>query len=108
MSLTDMSLPGPQPPTIIAETGAPASRSLTSAFNWVWRSPLALILVLGLLLSRGITKGEPFYNNDETRHTMNGVFLRDVLVDRPLAHPLTYAYEYYAKYPAIAVPHWPP
>jgi len=66
------------------------------------------MLVVGLLLSRGITKGEPFYNNDETRHIMNGVFMRDLLVDRPLAHPTNYAYEYYAKYPAISVPHWPP
>jgi hypothetical protein len=72
------------------------------------RPSVILILIVGLLLSRGITKGEPFYNNDETRHIMNGVFIRDLLVDRPLAHPLTYAYEYYAKYPAISVPHWPP
>lgn len=63
---------------------------------------------MGLLLSRGITKGEPFYNNDETRHVMNGVFVRDLLVDRPLVHPLTYTYEYYAKYPALSIPHWPP
>src|SRR6267378_299109 len=67
-----------------------------------------LILIVGVLLSRGITKGEPFYNNDETRHIMNGVFIRDLLVDRPVAHPLTYVYEYYAKYPAISIPHWPP
>jgi 4-amino-4-deoxy-L-arabinose transferase-like glycosyltransferase len=73
-----------------------------------FRTPVILILVVALLLSRGITKGEPFYNNDETRHVMNGVFMRDLLVDRPVAHPLNYAYEYYAKYPAIAVPHWPP
>ena len=66
------------------------------------------MLAVGLLLSRGITKGEPFYNNDETRHIMNGVFIRDLLVDRPLAHPVIYAYEYYAKYPAISIPHWPP
>lgn len=38
---------------------------------------------------------------------MNGVFIRDLLVDRP-SHPVQYAYEYYAKYPAIAPPHWPP
>jgi len=72
------------------------------------RPSVVLIIIVGLLLSRGITKGEPFYNTDETRHIMNGVFMRDLLVDRPLAHPLTYAYEYYAKYPAISIPHWPP
>lgn len=82
--------------------------SWTSAAEWVRRPPVLLIVVVGLLLVRGITKGEPFYNNDETRHIMNGVFFRDLLVDRPLAHPFAYAYEYYAKYPAISVPHWPP
>ena len=76
--------------------------------EWLRRPSVILIIIVGLLLSRGITKGEPFYNNDETRHVMNGVFLRDFLVDRPVTHPLNYAYEYYAKYPAIAVPHWPP
>jgi len=26
----------------------------------------------------------------------------------PLKNPMQYAYEYYAKYPAVALPHWPP
>jgi len=105
-----MSTSGTKLPTI-APPDADAHTRL-SPVAWVLkhvRRPLGILLLLvGLLLSRGITKGEPFYNNDETRHVMNGVFLRDLLVDRPLAHPLTYAYEYYAKYPAISVPHWPP
>jgi 4-amino-4-deoxy-L-arabinose transferase-like glycosyltransferase len=67
-----------------------------------------LLLVIGLLISRGITRSELFFFGDETRHAMNGVFFRDFMVDRPLSHPLRYIYEYYAKYPAIALPHWPP
>jgi len=105
-----MSPSGTQLPTITpSDTDAPISPSpIAWTLNRVCRPPGILILLVGLLLSRGITRGEPFYNNDETRHVMNGVFLRDLLVDRPLAHPLTYAYEYYAKYPATSVPHWPP
>jgi hypothetical protein len=105
-----MSTSGTKLPTITpSDADAPTRPSPVASVLRQVRRPLEILLLLvGLLLSRGITKGEPFYNNDETRHVMNGVFLRDLLVDRPLAHPLTYAYEYYAKYPAISVPHWPP
>jgi Dolichyl-phosphate-mannose-protein mannosyltransferase len=105
-----MSSSGTRLPTITpSDTDTPIRPSPVAwALKRLCRPPGILILLVGLLLSRGITNGEPFYNNDETRHVMNGVFLRDLLVDRPLAHPLTYTYEYYAKYPAIAVPHWPP
>jgi hypothetical protein len=87
----------------------PARASLgTRLASLLLRPHVILLLMLGLFLSRGITQGEPFYLNDETRHMMNGVFFRDLLVDRPLSHPMQYAYGYYAKYPALAIPHWPP
>ena len=71
--------------------------------------PTVMLVVLSaLVISRDINKGEFFYHTDEMSHAMNGVFLRDFLADRPLRHPLQYAYRYYAKYPAIAFPHWPP
>jgi hypothetical protein len=100
---------GPNLPSVTINTDPLTRQSYRSRLAELLRQPsVLLIFVVGLLLSRGITKGEPFYSNDETRHVMNGVFLRDFLVDRPVTHPLNYAYEYYAKYPAIAVPHWPP
>ena len=67
-----------------------------------------LLLLVALVLSRGMTRGEPSFVNDETRHVMNGVFMHDLMVDMPLKHPMQYAYEYFSKYPAIALPHWPP
>src|ERR1039457_109494 len=71
--------------------------------------PVTLLLFLTtLVVTRGIGQGEFFFYNDEMYHAMGGVFFRDALVDLPLRHPLQYAYEYYAKYPAIAIPHWPP
>src|SRR5262249_16291084 len=51
---------------------------------------------------------EPFYNGDETRHVMTGVFFRDLYVDRPVTHPRDYAVRYYAQYPALALLVWPP
>ncbi len=67
-----------------------------------------LLLVPGLIIIRGIADSELYFYGDEMRHAMNGVFFRDVLVDFPIRHPMQYALEYYAKYPAIAVGHWPP
>lgn len=91
-----------------AQSG-PANLALRSARSRLARGALALLLaILALLLSRGLSRGEPYYFNDETRHVMNGAFVRDLLADRPLDDPLRYAYEYYAKYPATALPHWPP
>ncbi len=72
------------------------------------RPPVVLLLLATLIISRGITEGEFHFYVDETRHGFNGVFFRDFLADLPLRHPVQYTYEYYAKYPAIAIPHWPP
>ncbi len=69
----------------------------------------ALVLLSAIsIVAIGITSGELHLNGDEMRHGMSGVFFRDLMVDRPWQHPLHYAYEYYAKYPALGVPHWPP
>src|SRR5579862_5747428 len=67
-----------------------------------------VLLAVALVVPRGITKGELHFSGDEPRHAMNGVFLRDFFTDLPLRSPVQYAYEYYAKYPALALPHWPP
>ncbi len=53
---------------------------------------------------------EPFFNNDETRHVMTGIFVRDALRDMPAsaADPKGYAVRYYAQYPALGLLVWPP
>lgn len=58
-------------------------------------------------MSLDIHEGELHFNSDEMRHAFTGVFMRDLMVDRP-GDPISYAYQYYAKYPALGVPHWPP
>ncbi len=44
-----------------------------------------IVLALALLAFHLVTghASEPFFNNDETRHTMTGVFVRDALADFP-------------------------
>ena len=84
------------------------SLRLDRLIEFALRPPIILLTLVTVMLSRGITQGEFFFYGDETRHAMNGVFFRDFISDLPLRHPLQYVYEYYAKYPAIAFPHWPP
>lgn len=51
---------------------------------------------------------EPFFNGDETRHVMTGVFVRDAIRDGGYRHPRAYAERYYAQYPALGLVVWPP
>lgn len=67
-----------------------------------------VILALALAQAAVWQTGEPFYNNDETRHLMTGVFFRDLLVDLPLDHLRAYAVESYLQYPALGLMVWPP
>jgi len=79
---------------------------------WTGHSSALLVCVLAvstLVIVRGIHTGEFSYNVDETQHAVTGLFFADLLQDHPLAHPVTYAYQYYAQYPALSgVVHWPP
>ncbi|MBI1749131.1 MAG: glycosyltransferase family 39 protein [Acidobacteria bacterium] len=67
-----------------------------------------VLLVVGLIISVGITEGEFHFFGDEMRHAMTGVFFRDLIVDHPWSHPIQYVYEYYAKYPSLGLLYWPP
>lgn len=70
---------------------------------------LVLLTVLFVHLLRS-PYGEPWKNNDETRHVMTGVFFRDAIADAPtsLRDPRGYAERYYAQYPALGLLVWPP
>lgn len=67
-----------------------------------------LLLVMALVHMLCYTPSEPYFNNDETRHVMTGVFVRDALVDRPFDAPRDYAVRYYSQYPALGLLVWPP
>jgi hypothetical protein len=74
---------------------------------WV---PVAVWAVVGLAHLASSRATEPFRNNDENRHVMTGVFVRDALVDLPAsaADPKGYAVRYYAQHPALGLLIWPP
>ncbi len=71
-----------------------------------------LLLTLALIIpiiTRGISKGEFDYNVDESQHAASGIFFASLMKDLPIAHPVQYAYAYYAQYPAMSgVLHYPP
>lgn len=71
---------------------------------------LASVLILAsIVIARGISKGEFSYNVDETQHAVTGLYVADLVRDRPFSHPIQYTYNYYAHYPALSgVIHWPP
>ncbi|MGL6075080.1 MAG: ArnT family glycosyltransferase [Fimbriiglobus sp.] len=54
--------------------------------------------------------GEPWKNNDETRHVMTGVFFADAIHDLPsfARNPKAFATDYYTQYPALGLLVWPP
>jgi Dolichyl-phosphate-mannose-protein mannosyltransferase len=84
------------------------SSRLNSLLRSIFSLPFALLAIAALVISRGISRGEFFFYYDEMSHAMNGAFFRDLLLDFPWHHPINYAYQYYAKYPFISFPHWPP
>jgi hypothetical protein len=51
---------------------------------------------------------EPFFNVDETRHVMTGVYVRDLLHDMPVSQLKEHAVGYFLQYPALGILVWPP
>ncbi len=67
-----------------------------------------VVLALGVAYVAAYESSEPFFNNDETRHVMTGVYFRDVLRDMPLGNLREYTISYYLQYPALGLLVWPP
>lgn len=49
-----------------------------------------------------------FYWSDAPRHALNGVFVKDLLQAMPFEDPKGFAYDYYARYPALTILFYPP
>jgi hypothetical protein len=73
------------------------------------RYVLTLICSMVIILSvKGIVdEGIISMNGDMPRHLMNGVFFHDFVRDSAFAHPQEYAYQYFARYPALSLGHHP-
>jgi hypothetical protein len=83
---------------------APEDRGQFRAKALALVPPLALAALAVVLTTRGIGNGD-FRYSDASRHAMDGVFIYDFVRDLPgsLSHPLDYAIEYYAHYPALGI-----
>lgn len=69
--------------------------------------PLILAVVVGLLYL-GAPSGNTFSWSDAPRHALNGVFIKDLIAAAPFNDPAGYAYDYYARYPALTILFYPP
>ena len=52
--------------------------------------------------------GDPYYNNDESRHLMTGAFFCDLFTELPYDDPVGFAKRYYAQYPNLGILVSPP
>jgi 4-amino-4-deoxy-L-arabinose transferase-like glycosyltransferase len=73
-----------------------------------WLAFAGVLLVIALAHALTWQPSEPFYNNDETRHVMTGVFFHDLLLDLARGGLRSYTIAYYLQYPALGLLVWPP
>jgi len=73
-----------------------------------WLPLVGMLTVVLLVHASRRLDTEPFFNNDETRHLMTGVFFRDVIHDHPTTEIKKYAVDYYLQRPALGLLVWPP
>lgn len=69
--------------------------------------PLLLLSVLAVHLLMA-EPTEPFWNGDETRHVMTGIFTADALTEGGWREPRAFAEAYYQRSPALGLIVWPP
>ncbi len=69
---------------------------------------LGAIAMLALYYFHTAPTNGDFWWYDASRHAMNGVFIRDFLLDGGLLDPLRFAADYYQRYPAVNVGFYPP
>lgn len=67
----------------------------------------SLIALAALILLRGLGNDSLGFP-DADRILMDSVFLRDLLVDLPLADPIGYTKDYFVQYPALSIGYRPP
>lgn len=66
------------------------------------------IAALALFYFLSAPTGGNFWWYDASRHAMNGVFLRDMVAEGGLFHPMRFAVAYYHQYPAVNIGFYPP
>jgi hypothetical protein len=68
----------------------------------------AIFSIFGLLMFFTSPTMGDFIWSDAPRHALNGIFIKDLLMDFPLQNPKEYAINYYIQYPALTILFYPP
>jgi hypothetical protein len=69
---------------------------------------VGIITLFALLLYLTAPTDGDFWWFDSSRHAMNGVFIRDFVLEGGLRHPMRFAADYYRQYPGINIGFYPP
>ena len=69
---------------------------------------VAVVLVIAVQAWMGAARVERGIYSDDAAHFMNGMLLRDYLIQVPGSNPVAFAEQYYIHYPKIAPLMWPP
>jgi dolichyl-phosphate-mannose-protein mannosyltransferase len=89
-----------------ARTRWAALLAWNSGRSILWQS-LGVVLVWAFLVILHRHNDGLWYQGDSPRHAANGVFWRDFLLHLPV-NPLSFALQYFARYPVIAPTIYPP
>lgn len=73
---------------------------------WSWFALCLAVIAMAQWFWQPVS--EPYFNGDETRHVMTGVFVRDVILEGGITSPRAAAERYYAQHPCLGVLIWPP
>lgn len=68
---------------------------------------LPIFILVGFYFFTTPTGGD-FWWYDASRHAMNGIFLRDFVMDGGILNPIKFSSLYYEQYPAINIGFYPP
>jgi len=85
---------------------SPARRQ--AVLEYLAAGALLAILAVSLQWKAGAYRVEFSSHPDESAHYITGLMIRDYLVSGRFTSPLSYAEQYYAHYPKVALGMWPP
>jgi len=85
-----------------------APSCLSSPLRWLLCWLVFLALVLGLQAWHGAYRSDLGGDPDEAAHAVTSLMVRDYLTQGLGQHPMRFAEAYYARFPKVALGHYPP
>lgn len=69
---------------------------------------LCIIFSISMLMFITAPTDGSYWDSESARNPLNGVFIRDLLVELPWGQPIEWAKNYYYQYPALTIMFYPP